>query len=103
MEDMQKFSAIITEINKIAVEASDAAALGNGAAHIAYVRLVRLASFVSSIAGVNSEHPSIVYPKAWPFFLADARINAIKEVRFQTGLGLKEAKDIVDSWEKFNV
>jgi ribosomal protein L7/L12 len=38
------------------------------------------------------------YPVVRNYILANQKINAIKEVRTITGLGLKEAKDLVESY-----
>ena len=92
-------NAVYFEIKRLSDEMSIYASQGNGPAHIAYVRLQRLANFVASSSGINLNHPSVLYPQAWANYILGKNIEAIKELT-ATGLALKEAKDEVDSWEK---
>ena len=58
-----------------------------------------LSSGVVSTAGATAPAPvADQYAEARLLAASGKKINAIKLVREQSGLGLKEAKDLVDSW-----
>lgn len=56
-----------------------------------------------AVAGAGDAAPAVAEPDSFDVVLAaigDKKINVIKEVRAITGLGLKEAKDLVESAPK---